>query len=816
MVGDDLARVLRDRARGPPLPAARRVPVAGPVPRRHHARRAAPRRSRWCATDGLALRAALSAGGLTWTCPSSPSSAAPTSASRPCSTASSVAARPSSRRSPASPATARRSRPSGRASPSCSSTPAAGCPGGSDLDSKVSRQSERAIHDAQAVLMVVDAVVGVTEEDSRVAELLRRIDAPVLLAANKVDDTNREPACGSSWASAWAIPSRSARCTAAAPATCSTPCARRCPTTEHRRRVADRRRGGRGGGDGRRPGRQGLLGGAGRAGPTWASRRCSTASSATTARWCTTCPAPPATRSTRWSRPTRGRCASSTPPGMRRKARIDEGTEYYSFVRALQSIDTADVALLVIDATVGVTHQDQRLAERIDAAGCPVVVLLNKWETLDAEARHRGHLPGRPAAALPRRRRRCSRSARSTGKGVHQLLPALADTIDDYHKRVPTRKVNEVIRVGAVGPARPARRAGALRGAGRHRSAHLHAVRQQGRCRPPTCATSSAGCARSSTSGRRPSSCASGSARAEGRRTAAAVKISDILDLVPHGPDTFVGTGPQYPWGGLYGGQIVAQALQAATAPSTTGSPPHSLRAYFIRRGDHDEPVRYEVDRIRNGRSFCTRRVVARQAIGAILNLEASFQVPEERRRHRDRVVPGRTCPVPPSSPRPRGRRCSRAASSRRRSSTRPVARGGAGRRPGCGSPRPRRPTRSAPGGLAYLSDDLPTDAVVRAHPLGRRVRRGAALGAVHGQPRPHHLVPPAGAARPLAPARLHAARPSWAAGACRSGTSSTRTAATWPPWPRKCCCGTPGTAERTGQCDGRARPTAFLTGPLR
>src|SRR4029078_13009677 len=73
--------------------------------------------------------------------------------------------------------------------------------------------------------------------------------------------------------------------------------------------------------------------------------------------------------------------------GMRRKSRIDEGTEYYSFVRALQAVDASDVALLVIDATEGVTHQDQRLAERIDAAGCPILVLLNKWELLDADGR---------------------------------------------------------------------------------------------------------------------------------------------------------------------------------------------------------------------------------------------------------------------------------------------------------------------------------------------------------------------------------------------------------------------------------------------
>ncbi|MSV90207.1 MAG: ribosome biogenesis GTPase Der, partial [Actinobacteria bacterium] len=131
--------------------------------------------------------------------------------------------------------------------------------------------------------------------------------------------------------------------------------------------------------------------------------------------------------------------------GMRRKSKIDDGTEFYSMVRALQAVDGADVALLVIDATVGVSAQDQRLAERVDAAGCPVVVLLNKWETIaDAEERAKissdierklhfiGDSPVLKISAL-------------TGKGVHKLLPALAESIVDYQKRVPTRKVNDVI-----------------------------------------------------------------------------------------------------------------------------------------------------------------------------------------------------------------------------------------------------------------------------------------------------------------------------------------------------------------------------------
>jgi GTP-binding protein len=130
--------------------------------------------------------------------------------------------------------------------------------------------------------------------------------------------------------------------------------------------------------------------------------------------------------------------------GMRRKSQVDESAEYYSFVRALRAVDESDVALLVIDAQEGITNQDQRLAERIDAAGCPVIVVLNKWETLDADGREHidtemtrklyfiGDAPVLKLSAL-------------TGKGVHRLLPILQECIADYHKRVPTKDVNRVI-----------------------------------------------------------------------------------------------------------------------------------------------------------------------------------------------------------------------------------------------------------------------------------------------------------------------------------------------------------------------------------
>lgn len=116
--------------------------------------------------------------------------------------------------------------------------------------------------------------------------------------------------------------------------------------------------------------------------------------------------------------------------------------------------------------------------------------------------------------------------------------------------------------------------------------------------------------------------------------------FATLMALEPHGPDVFVGTSPDYDWGRVYGGQVVAQGLWAATSTVDADHHVHSVHAYFIRGGSSDEPIRYEVDRIRNGRSFITRRVVARQSEGAILNLACSFQVAEEQADVQESAMP--------------------------------------------------------------------------------------------------------------------------------------------------------------------------------
>jgi GTP-binding protein len=320
--------------------------------------------------------------------------------------------------------------------------------GGSDLDAKVSQQAERAIAGADVVLLVVDVTTGITEEDSRVAELLRRSGKPTLLVANKVDDVSRE---GMVWellslglGDPYPVSALHGRGTGdlldglverftdpepAADAESPPPATTEASPEGIAVAIVGRPNVGK-----------------------------STLFNQLTGDERSVVHDLPGT--TRDSIDTMietdlGPVRLVDTAGMRRRSKIGEGTEYYSLVRALQAVDDADVALLVIDATEGVTGQDQRLAERIDAAGCPIVLVLNKWELLDADDRAEvrwqvgdklrfiGDAPVLPITAL-------------TGRGVHKLFPALERSVDAYHRRIPTGRVNAVIQEAQQAHAAPA------------------------------------------------------------------------------------------------------------------------------------------------------------------------------------------------------------------------------------------------------------------------------------------------------------------------------------------------------------------------
>jgi acyl-CoA thioesterase-2 len=112
--------------------------------------------------------------------------------------------------------------------------------------------------------------------------------------------------------------------------------------------------------------------------------------------------------------------------------------------------------------------------------------------------------------------------------------------------------------------------------------------------------------------------------------------LMDLLDLERIEDDLFRGASPDTDVQRVFGGQVLGQALTAATATVEADRSVHSLHAYFLLPGDPAAPIVYEVDRSRTGRSFSTRRVVARQHGRNIFVMSASYQVPETGLDHAD------------------------------------------------------------------------------------------------------------------------------------------------------------------------------------
>jgi GTPase len=315
--------------------------------------------------------------------------------------------------------------------------------GGDGLDEKVTAQSEQAMNQADVVLLVLDAIVGVTPDDEQVANLLRRSEVPVLIVANKVDDVSHEAAVwellGLGMGDPFPVSALHGKGTgdlldaviAALPESSDEAGARGELPDDHDEMFAVT-----------------IVGRPNVGKSTLFNRLIGEERAVVHDRPGTTRDAIDTIVETE-----SGPIKFIDTAGMRRKARIDADTEYYSLVRALKAVDNSDVALLVIDATIGVTHQDQRLAERVDGAGCPIVILLNKWELLGTAAREKiGDDVERKLAFLGEPP--VLRISALTGKGVNRLWPALRTAIGEYRTRIPTREVNKAIR--AAQAAQPA------------------------------------------------------------------------------------------------------------------------------------------------------------------------------------------------------------------------------------------------------------------------------------------------------------------------------------------------------------------------
>src|SRR6476661_5275911 len=102
-------------------------------------------------------------------------------------------------------------------------------------------------------------------------------------------------------------------------------------------------------------------------------------------------------------------------------------------------------------------------------------------------------------------------------------------------------------------------------------------------------------------------------------------QLVKLMDLRAIEKNVFIGNSQDLGFKSLFGGQVLGQSLAAASQTVEADRPIHSLHGYFIRMGSSKDPIYYEVDLIRSGRSFSTRRVVAKQNGLAIFSMSASF-----------------------------------------------------------------------------------------------------------------------------------------------------------------------------------------------
>jgi len=297
-------------------------------------------------------------------------------------------------------------------------------PKATGLQASVVAQAERAMADADLVLFVVDATVGVTEEDAAVAARLRRGRVPVILVANKVDSAAAEPQVADLWSLGLGEP---------------------LPVSSlHGRGAGDlldavvERLGTAAAADDEPQVPALAIVGRPNVGKSSLLNRLAGQDLAIVD------PTPGTTRDTVDSIVERaGRSYRLVDTaGMRRSFQQAEGADYFAFVRSLEAVDRADVALLVLEAPLGVAEQDQKVAVRAVEAGCGLVLLANKWDLMDDEARHQFGVDLERKLYFVDWAPMLRVSAR-TGRGVEKVWGLVDRVLAERSRRIPTAALNQ-------------------------------------------------------------------------------------------------------------------------------------------------------------------------------------------------------------------------------------------------------------------------------------------------------------------------------------------------------------------------------------
>jgi GTP-binding protein len=301
---------------------------------------------------------------------------------------------------------------------------------GTAITQAVSRQAEAAIERADLVLFVVDVHTGVTEEDAGVVEILRRSTKPVIVVANKADSAGLEAAAGELWAlgvgDVVAVSSLHGRNSG----DLLDAIVARLPNAPDVEDDSDLTG----------PPRIALAGRPNVGKSTLFNRMVGEERSIVHSEGGTTRD----TIDTIVEMPDGRTYVFVDTAGMRRRSNVDTPTEYYSVVRTLQAIDRSDATLLLLDASEGITHQDQALAERVMAAGSAPIIVLNKWDLTDDEKREE------ISEQIEDKLWFCSwaplvRISALTGRGTQRILPSLDAALEARSGRIGTPALNRLI-----------------------------------------------------------------------------------------------------------------------------------------------------------------------------------------------------------------------------------------------------------------------------------------------------------------------------------------------------------------------------------